>query len=79
MKTPAVMQNGFNYARSLELTEKGMSVRTPTPDPERESQGVSVMTKQTKLVSAALSVKTITEKSVRDCDGQVTEGRFEPE
>jgi hypothetical protein len=73
------MQNGFNYARSLELTEKGMSVRTPTPDPERESQGVSVMTKQTKLVSAALSVKTITEKSVRDCDGQVTEGRFEPE
>lgn len=79
VKTPAVMQNGFNYAKSLDVTEKGMSVRTPTPEPDIESQGVSVMTKQTKMVSQALSVKSITEKSVRDIDGQVTEGRFEPE
>jgi hypothetical protein len=31
-----------------------------------------------KVNDAAMSVKTITEKSVRDRDGQVTEGRFEP-
>ena len=53
---------------------------TPNPEPDKESQAISVMSfKGPRMISAALSVKTVTEKSMRDRDGQVTEGRFEPQ
>ena len=75
-------RNNFTFPRSPLNSNRGISVMTPSEKVEVYSQGVSVMSHKDDLlgrfVASGTSAMSLTQKSFRERNEQVSQGRFRP-